>query len=334
MSLTGVLRLIRSARTATLAFAMATGAGLCLPAAAQYTGTVPTSAPGLNVTLPVTNDPAVLFPPQRELTLMPGDLLKISVYGVDPEYTDSERVGLDGDIRMNLGGVIHVAGMTVRDAEAAMSARFEQAEIFHSAQVSIELIETPQHFATVVGEVKGTVAILGPKRLLEVIAANGGIPATASTILRIDRLGQPQPIIVDIGNDPARTIQANVPIFTGDVITVGRVGQYYVLGAVEKPGIGQLSGSVPVTAVEAVSAAGGLTFPAKGDEARLIRNIGGQRTIIKLQLREMQDGKIADIALQSDDILLVPSSGLKKFLATQSSGTAIALAVALTTILR
>jgi polysaccharide export outer membrane protein len=332
MSLNRMLRLLQTSRRAVLL--LASCGALCLPAAAQYTGTVPTSAPGLNVRLPITTDTAVLFPPQRELTLMPGDLLKISVYGVDPEYTDSERVDLDGSIRMNLGGIIHVAGLSIKDAEVAMSERFEKADIFHSAQVSIELTDAPQHFATVVGEVKGTVPVLGPKRLLEVVAANGGIPATASTILRIDRVGQVEPIIVDIGNDPARTMQANIPIFTGDVITVGRVGQYYVLGAVMKPGVGQLSGSVPVTAVEAVSAAGGLTFPAKGDEARLIRNVGGQRTIISLQLRQIQDGKIADVVLQSDDILLVPSSGLRKFLATQSSATVIALVVAMATIFR
>ena len=329
MSLIRMLRLFQ-----TVALTFTASVALCVPAAAQYTGTVPTSAPGLNVRLPITTDPAVLYPPQRELTLLPGDLLKISVYGVEPAYNDTERVDLDGSIRMNLGGVIHLAGMSIKDAEASVSERFETAEIFHSPQVSIELTEAPQHFATVVGEVKGTVPILGPKRLLEVVAANGGIPATASTILRIDRVGQAEPIIVDIGNDPARTVQANVPIFTGDVITVGRVGQYYVLGAVMKPGIGQLSGSVPVTAVEAVSAAGGLTFPAKGDQATLIRNIGGQRTIINLQLRQIQDGKLADVVLQSDDILLVPSSGLRKFIATQSSGTVIALIVAMATILR
>jgi polysaccharide export outer membrane protein len=332
MRLIQMRRLAQIVRSATLSLAAFTA--LCLPGAAQYTGTVPNSAPGLNIRLPITSDPAVLFPPQRELTLMPGDLLKISVYGVDPEYNDSERVDLDGSIRMNLGGIIHVAGLSVKDAEAAMSERFEKAEIFHGAQVSIELTDAPQHFATVVGEVKGTVPILGPKRLLEVVAANGGIPATASTILRIDRVGQAEPIIVDIGNDPARTVQANIPVFTGDVITVGRVGQYYVLGAVVKPGIGQLSGSVPVTAVEAVSAAGGLTYPAKGDEARLIRNIGGQKTVINLQLRQIQDGRLPDLVLQSDDILLVPSSGLRKFLATQSSGSIIALAVAMATILR
>ena len=151
MSLARILNFSRAARRTSIW--LTTCAALCLPAAAQYTGTVPTSAPGLNVTLPITTDPAILFPPQRDLTLLPGDLLKISVYGVDPEYVDSERVDLDGSVRMNLGGVIHVAGLSVKDAEGAVSDRFEKAEIFHSAQVSIELADAPQHFATVVGEV-------------------------------------------------------------------------------------------------------------------------------------------------------------------------------------
>ena len=313
---------------------LAAGAAVCLPMRAQYTGTVPTSAPGLNVRLPITTDPAVLFPPLRDLTLLPGDLLKISVYGVLPEYADTERVGLDGTVRMNLGGVIHVGGLSTKDAEAAMSAQFEQAEIFHNAQVSVEVTEAPLHFATVVGEVKATIPIIGPKHLLELVAAAGGIPASASTIVRIDREDQAEPIIVDIGNDPAHAIQSNIPIFSGDVITVGRVGQYYILGAVSRPGIGQLSGALPVTAMQAVTAAGGLTYPAKGDEARLIRTVGDQRTLINLQLRQIVDGKQPDPVLQSDDILLIPSNALKKILASQSVVGVIGLSLGLASFFR
>ena len=62
--------------------------------------------------------------------------------------------------------------------------------------------------------------------------------------------------------------------------------------------------------------------------------MGGQRTLMSVQLRQIQEGKQPDLVLQSDDILLVPSSGLRKFLATQSSSTVVALIVAMATILR
>lgn len=298
----------------------------------QFTGTAPTSAPGLNVRQTLTTDPAILYPPDREMRIMAGDLLRVSIYGVVPAYADTERVSLDGSIRLNLAGIIQMQDLSLKEAEAAIAARFEQEQTFHNAQVQIEVVEAPSHTATVIGAVKGSVPILGHIRLYDVLSRLGGLPANASTVLNIQRPGLPASIVVDIGNDAAHNASGNIPIFSGDTITVGQVGYYYVVGAVNRPGPSPLSGSVPTTVLQALSSAGGTNFSAKPNDSQLIRFTGAQRTAIKVPLKKIIDGKAEDIALQSDDILLVPSSALKTAIRNGGISTAIAIALAYVTV--
>lgn len=296
---------------------------------AQFTGSSATSAPGLNVRQPLTTDPAILFPSNREMRLMTGDLVRVTVYGVQPGYTDTERISLDGSIRLNLLGVINLDGLPVKEAEQAVAARFEQEETFHNAQVQIELVEGPGHTATIIGAARGTVPIVGGMRLYDVLARIGGLPANASTVLTIERPGEPAQIVVDIGNDAAHNNAANIPIFTGDTITVGQVGFIYVVGAVNRPGATPLIGAIPTTVVQAVTAAGGTNFAAKPNDSKLVRITGNQRTVINLPLQKILDGKAEDIPLQSDDIILVPSSALRNAIRNGGITTIIAIAFSL-----
>ena len=300
---------------------------------AQFNGTTPTSAPGLNVRHPLTTDPAILYPLQRETRLMVGDVMLVNVYGVLPLYADTERVSQDGTIRLNLGGVVHVEGLSLKEAEQAISTRFEEAQTFHNAQVSITLTEAPAHVATVVGfgMQRGVVPVTGPTRLYQVLASAGGLPVTSSTMLTIDRPGNAEPIFADIGSDPAHSAGGNIPIFPGDTIAVGTVGQVFVVGAVNRPAAIPLSGSTPTTILKAVTAAGGTTFPAKSDDTKLVRMTGDKRTVIDVHLSQIMNGKQEDIMLQSDDIVLVPSSAIRTVIKNGGITTAIALVLAVQT---
>lgn len=306
----------------------------CFSLQAQFTGIAPTSAPGLNVRQPLTTDPTILYPPDREILLMAGDLLRVSVYGVTPVYADTERVSLDGSIRLNLGGIIQMQGLSLKAAEATVSSRFEAEQTFHNAQVQIEIVEAPNHIATVIGAVKGVIPIVGNTHLYEVLSRAGGLPASASTVIYIQRPGLAAPIVVDVGNDAAHNAAGNIPIFSGDTITVGQVGFYYVVGAVNRPGPSPLSGSVPTTVLQALSSAGGTNFSAKPNDAQLIRFVGSQRTAVKVPLKKIADGKVEDTPLQSDDILLVPSSAIKSAIRNGGISTAIAIALAYVTVVR
>ena len=301
---------------------------------AQFTGTAPTSAPGLNVRRQLTVDPAILYPPNREMHIMAGDLLRVSVYGVTPIYNDAERVSLDGSVRLNLAGVVPVQGLSVKEAEQAIATRFEQEGMFHNAQVSIEITEAPAHSVTVIGVVRGSVPVVGNTRLYDVLAKVGGLPPTASTVLSITRPGDAAPIVIDVGNDPAHSQAGNIPIFEGDTITIGSVGYYYVVGAVFKAGVEPLNGSVPTTVVQAVTAAGGTNFAAKLDDTKIVRTIGDQHTVIDVPLKKIMRGQAEDIALQSNDIVLVPSNALRNLMRNGTAFSIIAAALAAASFLR
>ena len=300
---------------------------------AQFTGTAPTTAPGLNVRQQPTSDPAILYPPNREMHIMAGDLLRVSIYGIVPAYLDTERVSLDGSIRLNLAGVVPVQGLSLKEAELAISTRFEQEQTFHNAQVSIEVTEAPAHSVTVIGVVRGSVPVVGNTRLYDVLAKVGGLPPTASTTLSVTRPGNAAPIVVDVGNDPAHSSAADIPIFEGDTITIGSVGVYYVVGAVSKAGAEPLNGSVPTTVVQAVTAAGGANFAAKLNDTKIVRTVGDKRTVISVPLAKVMRGQAEDITLQSNDIILVPSSALKNVVRNGTVFSIVATAVALASLL-
>jgi polysaccharide export outer membrane protein len=317
------MRQLRNLRPLALLLLLAAACGM---ARAQFSGVTPTSSPGLNVRPKITTDPSILFPADREMTLMPGDVLQVTVYGVLPEYLDTERISLDGNVRLNLAGIIHLEGLSLTQAEKAIAARFEQEGMFRNAQVAILVSDAPAHIATIIGEVKGNVPVAGHKRLFDVLSAAGGLTPVSSNVISIDRPGLAQQIVVDLGNDPGHSAAANIPVFAGDTITVGRVGLFYVVGAVTKPGATPLQGSSPVTVMQAVAASGGATFAAKLNDTKLIRTVGNQRTAINVPLGDIMKGRASDPVLQSDDILLVPSSAINALL--RSGGVASAVAVA------
>ena len=301
---------------------------------AQFTGTAPTAAPGLNVRQKLTTDPALLYPPNREMHIMAGDLLRVSIYGVTPVYSDAERVSLDGSIRLNLAGVVQVEGLSLKQAEQTISARFEQEQTFHNAQVSIEVTEAPGHSVTVIGVVRGSIPVVGNTRLYDVLAKVGGLPPTASTTLSITRPGSAEPIVIDVGNDPAHSQAADIPIFDGDTITIGAVGVYYVVGAVNRAGVEPLNGATPTTVVQAVTAAGGTNFASRLDDTKIVRTVGDTHTLINAPLAKIMHGQAEDIPLESNDIVLVPTNQLKNLLRNGTAFTIIATALAAASFLR
>jgi polysaccharide export outer membrane protein len=301
---------------------------------AQFTGTTPTTSPGLNVRRPLTTDPAILYPKNRELRLMQGDLLQVSVFGVTPPYSDTERIALDGTIHLPLIGMISLEGLSLTEAEKALARRFEERQIFVDAQVSVSVSEAPGHQIVFIGEVKGVTPITGSKRLYDALASVGGLPPTASTVISIDRPGSPEPIVIDLGNDPARSDAANIPVFAGDTVTTGNVGEAYIVGAVQRPGRIALSGSSPMTVMKAISASGSTVFAAKADSTIIVRTIGDTRTVVKVPLKEVLKGKAPDPVLESQDILIVPNSAIKKLISSGTLLSTVAFAISLASVFR
>ena len=84
----------------------------------------------------------------------------------------------------------------------------------------------------------------------------------------------------------------------------------YILGDVNRPGgIAIVTNDSKLSALQALSLAGGTPPNAVPSHARLIRKqADGSHVEIPLQLSAMEKGKQPDIQLQADDILYVPFS--------------------------
>jgi polysaccharide export outer membrane protein len=205
--------------------------------------------------------------------------------------------------------------------------------MFRNPQVTIALVEGPRAAVSLIGEMHGVIPIVGERRLLDVLAAAGGLPATASHIITIQRPGLDLPIVVDLGTDPSRSTLANIPIFGGDTIIVSRVGVVYVIGAFKTQGAIPILQNSPLTLLQVAALSGGPSFEGDYADLRIIRTTGNQRTLVQVDIKKVMYGKAPDPVLQADDVVFLPTSTLKGVLKSGGLGTlfgvvSLALAIA------
>ena len=110
----------------------------------------------------------------------------------------------------------------------------------------------------------------------------------------------------------------------GDIVSVLEAEEAYVVGNVIKPT--KFSLKEPVTLTQAIAIGGGLAPEAKTSKVTLQRQAvdGSPKTETVYDLKAIRDKKIADPILQANDIVNVPTDGLKsarnKFLDALKNG--------------
>lgn len=277
------------------------------------------SGPSLGQDIPVntplvpTTDPAILYPPDRPLVLGQGDLIVIHLFGIS-DFSTPERVAVDGTLQVPLIGPVHVLGLTPADASTVIAEHLQSAGMYRAPQVSLQIIESPSQVATVTGEMHGIVPVLGHRGLFSVLAAAGQFPATASHTVLINRPGVRQPIVINLGPDPGRSSLANVPIFPQDTIVVPRTGVVYLLGSFKSQAAIPLQQNSPLTLLQATALGGGVAFEGRYSDLRIIRTVGYERKVVKVDIMKIMKGKEPDPVLQADDIVFIPTNQWKALL--------------------
>jgi polysaccharide biosynthesis/export protein len=249
-----------------------------------------------------------------ELRISGGDLVNISVYGV-PELTQDSRVGNSGDVYLPLIGYVQLGGLTLDQAQTIIENRLREGEFVKNPHVTVSLKDYVNQSATVTGEVArpGVYPILGTRRLLEVLAAAGGLTQRAGKTASITHRDHPdEPVKVDIPADLAQSPQDNIEILPGDTLVVNRAGLVYVVGEVARPSGLIMDNNEKMTVMQAIALAGGPTPVAAMNSARLIRTTPTGREERPVPLNKILSTKLEDINLQPDDIIFVPASFGKK----------------------
>jgi len=280
-----------------------------------------------------------------DIEIMPGDVISITTYGA-PELTTSAettsstlfggnssvvsgiKIGVRGEITLPYLGSITVSGQTPSDLAAYLRRELMNRGFLVDPQVSVELVDSPMRVITVVGEVvkPEPVPAFGQLRLLDAISSCGGFTALASHTITVQRPGQNEPIIVELGVDPNRANTGDIPLIAGDTVIVPKVGNIFVVGEVKTEEAFPASSNMPITVMRAISMAGGLKYSAALSKAKIIRKTeDNQHVEIMLDLKKLMNGKQQDIALASDDILFIPSNAFKASLSAGGAGVAATL---------
>ena len=240
-----------------------------------------------------------------------GDRLDLSVYGHEDLHQELEILS-DGTIILPMVGVVSVAGKTLSELRGELEAKLK--DFLVDPQVSLDMKEYRSQPVNVVGEVEkpGPYFLKGPTTLVDIIAQAGWMTREAGSEVIITRhevapgKGTQMRQIMVRKEDLVGSGQANNNplVQTGDVVTVGPKQYFYIRGEVKTPGQYALEGHS--TLMKAISIAQGLTPFARKKGIELIRTVNGVPTKTVIDLKAMEEHKLEDIPLQSDDQILVP----------------------------
>lgn len=121
----------------------------------------------------------------------------------------------------------------------------------------------------------------------------------------------------------------NPRVETGSVVYIPESDIYFVGGEVNAPGSFQLKDGT--TLRQAISLAKGMTPKALPTKALIFREDTdtGKRLEIKVNINDVMNGKQEDLALRSNDVIVLPSSKMKNITSTFINALPSAAAVAL-----
>jgi len=119
---------------------------------------------------------------------------------------------------------------------------------------------------------------------------------------------------VEISKDPAEMAANNVDLQPGDTVVVPKAGIVYVLGEVTRPGGYVLNSTGGIAVLQVVAAAGAPTHVASPGKTRLLRRTETGFQKQGANLKKLLRGQVRDVAVHDQDIVFIPTSGVKSAL--------------------
>ena len=271
-------------------------------------------------------------PAAPDYVLGAGDEIVVHVVDMEDEISEKPiRVDPNGYVDIPLAGRFHANGLTLDQFKAELANRLTK--YVNNPRISVNLTDDRSRSVSVVGQVvsPGVRQLQGPARLIDVLSLGGGMKTEAGPrviVTREQKWGKiPLP---DVTVDPttgtsvasvslddlqaSRNPADNILIYPNDIISVPKAETVYVLGNVKRAGGFQLSSHPTISLLQALALAEGPDNNAKPDKAKIIRQpVGGdgKPKEIPVNISMVLAGKAPDVAMQGNDILYIPNSGLK-----------------------
>jgi polysaccharide biosynthesis/export protein len=275
----------------------------------------------------------------------PGDVLEISVPGMEEIKSQQVRVSGDGTITLPLIGTLRAAGLTQEGLHGEIRKRLE-ADYMHNPQVNIFVREYRSRQVAVIGAVaKPGLHSLASEAdtLMDMISQAGGMTDDAAARIHfipgewvdvgtaqelvsslptqlasaspafLPLAKRTDPIVIDLSGlarGGSQQLYMAMPARPGDVIMVPAGGEVLVEGWVAKPGSHKITRGL--TVLGAIAAAGGPLFAADTSKVKVIRQGDiGEKIFFLADLDGIKKGEQQDFSVHEGDIIEVPYTAVK-----------------------
>jgi len=258
----------------------------------------------------------------RELSLIPGDVVAISVYR-QPDLATEIRIPQGGTIRFPLIGTVTTNGCSIIDVENEIRQRLDK-DFLKDPQVTVTVKEyAPRKIYVLGGVTHPSGYQFQPTErvtLLQLIAAAGGTTDKAyKEFVQIVRRGNREErevillSVVDVERSVASgKAEADLELYPDDLVVIPSAARVvYVLGAVEQPGWFEIPADTRMTTSMAISRAGSFTkFAAKGSIQILRQSPTGESKRLPVDMGNVLAGRLEeDLVLEPGDVVWVPERG-------------------------
>lgn len=252
---------------------------------------------------------------QGDYMLGPEDMIEITVWG----HEDLKRmvpVSLEGTITFPMIGEVRAAGKSTQQLEKELARKLGDGYL-KNPQLTVTVKDFKSQKVFVMGEVKnpGTYPVTKENNLLFALSQAGGFTKDAGEEVVVIRPRDPvkqgkmmtleeaaadkKTIIlrVNLKDALAGDRKDNVPIRDGDSIIVPKMPFFFVMGEVKNPG--QFNLERGTTVLMGISIGGGLTPKAAPNRTKIVREVEGKKTEIKVNMETL---------VQAGDTIIVPES--------------------------
>jgi polysaccharide export outer membrane protein len=262
----------------------------------------------------------------------PRDVITLTIYaGGELQNRLDLTVSAHGMINVPFIGSVRAADHTASELEALITKPLA-ADYFVNPEVSLIVkgYHSLYYYISGAVETPGLYEMASRATLLELIAKAEGLLPSRGNVAYIKRKsarrtanGQDVAHLAS-GNGSIKVdlhklldqgdMSQNLSLEPGDLVYIplGKMldvteSKIYVAGRVKRPG--SFDYQPGMTALNACTMAGGFTVWAKPQNTRVIRQQDGEQIVIKINLNDVREGKIADVKLQPGDNIHVSDSG-------------------------
>jgi protein involved in polysaccharide export with SLBB domain/capsular polysaccharide biosynthesis protein len=303
----------RFARWAPVPAMAALAFGLMLASAPQAHAQAPAAEPAADGSFSIVS-PAQRAAWQEHLTLGPGDVLRIGLYGEPVTARAEVTVQPDGRINFLEAHDVVANGLTIDQLRQELDGKLGEFRREPRTMITPVAFRSKKYHMLGLVSQKGSFTLDRPMTVVEAVARARGFETSATSGDVVELADLQHAFLIRNGQRKAvdfdrlfsaGDLSQNIPVEPGDYFYFppADLREVYVLGQVMHPGPATLSDRS--TSLRAIATRGGFTKKAWRDRVLVVRGSMSNPQPMTVNLNDVLEGRAPDIALEPHDIIYV-----------------------------